>query len=652
MRVLALGALWVPYIRDNWFDALEVVLGEQVTCINVGPLLANKEKYTSQPEGFQAAYIYDLLRREKFDYLFFYHDWIFADFPDEFFAKVRSTGVKTITFHPDDEPDVWYNRNKQYDHHYDLIASHSSQGVNRRIDDGFGERVVYLPWGYNPRTCFKRNDTEKKFDVIFFGKHKVNEGDNSSFVEDGLQREQVLVTLAQFMEAKGWSFKLFGFGWDKHPELSKYAGGIPSQEEMVEVINRSKIVFNPAWSSDGASDAVQTKLRHFEVPGYGAFQITNENAELAELFVPDEEIVFYSSDDELLKKIEIYINDDVLREKVADSAHSRCLEEHTLDHRVKHLFEVAEQRYPIHMGMPTPIPKIHQIVIHNSEQLCRLCESMQQTSDSFQENEWVHFIGGEFTEINFNYDLLRTFFETFKEQVLQLSSYIDFRGDITYNPLQPKLIETHSLLLESESDVNEVGFSLQGEGYLGSLVGVQKKNKIKLLINYLVPASKAIQFLAYFSQNDYDKVNTLEVTPTGKIISEAVIQMPAGVTLNCSNVERFAYVKRLRVILPIIKEKKIAVYGISGMGEVTLKLFKEYSIRASGIIDRSITSTSFNDSPVITPSEIQTSNIEVIIITAGASGPEIYSEIKYLEGSVCIIPLFDLDHPVWSILGI
>ncbi len=55
MRVLALGALDVPYIRDNWADALRHVLREDVTLVNASAWLA------CGPAESHMKYVYRLL---------------------------------------------------------------------------------------------------------------------------------------------------------------------------------------------------------------------------------------------------------------------------------------------------------------------------------------------------------------------------------------------------------------------------------------------------------------------------------------------------------------------------------------------------------------------------------------------------------------
>ena len=176
MRVLALGAFDVPYIRDNWGDALRHVLKDDVTQVNVSAWLA-----CGQPEAHMKA-VYRLLATGTYDCLFLYHDYIFSDFPDEFFAHVRSAGVRTIAYHPDDEPEVWYRRNAAFDPRYDIVASHARRGVQRRVEEQRPTKAIYVPWGFNPR-FFDRSSVpvEPRHDVVFIGKYKVHESDTTVF---------------------------------------------------------------------------------------------------------------------------------------------------------------------------------------------------------------------------------------------------------------------------------------------------------------------------------------------------------------------------------------------------------------------------------------------------------------------------------------
>ena len=91
---------------------------------------------------------------------------------DEFFAHVRSAGLRTVAYPPDDEPEVWYRRNAPFDHRYDVVASHAKRGFFRRIQEGRPTRAVYVPWGFNPR-FFDRpaQMPAPTHDVVFVGRN-------------------------------------------------------------------------------------------------------------------------------------------------------------------------------------------------------------------------------------------------------------------------------------------------------------------------------------------------------------------------------------------------------------------------------------------------------------------------------------------------
>ncbi len=651
MKVLALGGLWIPYIRENWFDSIRHVLGHDALVVNAGPLLVNNELNIRWPEGYHSAYIYELLRREHFDYLFFYHDWIHGSFSDSFFNKVRSAGVRTVAFHPDDEPEHWFARNSAYDHHFDLIASHSREGVARRRATGWGEKVMYLPWGYNPRTRYRLPDIPKSYDVVFIGKYKVSDTISHAPVEDGAQRDQVLTHLAETCEQNGWIFRIFGYGWEKHPILHRYFGGTPSDDEMVLIFNKARIVFNPAWSSDGDPNAVQTKLRHFEVPGCGAFQLTNENPELAELYAPGKEVVFYRTNEELIATVDKFLSDDAARDAVAHAGHARSLREHTLDHRVKSLFSHATTLYPPLQSNQGAQNRVRTIELHDRDELTDLRNSLQSGTYPLDSAEWFHIVGGKFESSRSDYRVLDPFFQHFPDKILTVRTFIDFNG-LAANPLQPKPTESDGYILTENVKVKDFSLSPFGD-YADHFMGVWSEDSALLLINYIAPRSRLKEMLNLFCSGSIAAIHQLEALPTGRIVTEALISIPLGLDSRRGVIRNFEYVKRLNILLPLLLEqdRKIVVYGITGMGEVTLKLIKQTSgLNIIGVIDRALDTEYYDNIPVLHISELSYLKPDIIILTSGSSGPSIHAAIEYLEAMICILPLYDLGHPAWAVV--
>ena len=60
-----------------------------------------------------------------------------------------------------------------------------------------------------------------------------------------------------------------------------------------------------------------TNMRLYEATGVGTLLITDAKRNLPDLFEPDEEVVTYSSEDELIEKIEHYLSDEAERIRIA-----------------------------------------------------------------------------------------------------------------------------------------------------------------------------------------------------------------------------------------------------------------------------------------------------------------------------------------------
>jgi len=70
-------------------------------------------------------------------------------------------------------------------------------------------------------------------------------------------------------------------------------------------------------------------LRAFDIMGCGGFMITNFQEDFLQHFEPDEEVVFYSSYEELLEKVEYYLKHDEERNRIARNAQQKVATEHT-----------------------------------------------------------------------------------------------------------------------------------------------------------------------------------------------------------------------------------------------------------------------------------------------------------------------------------
>lgn len=114
-------------------------------------------------------------------------------------------------------------------------------------------------------------------------------------------------------------------------------GGADSSSMMPQIIKCSKINLNLT------NRPIKTglPLRIFDLMGAGGFVISNYQAEIPELFVPDEDIVLYSSIPELLDKIDYYLTHDDERIAIAKSGYEKVRKYHSYDCRLQSMFNLC-----------------------------------------------------------------------------------------------------------------------------------------------------------------------------------------------------------------------------------------------------------------------------------------------------------------------
>lgn len=111
-------------------------------------------------------------------------------------------------------------------------------------------------------------------------------------------------------------------------------------EQVGQVYSQSRIVFNTSIAGD-------VTMRVFEGAACGAMVMTDSVANgLGELFEIGREIVTYTDDADLLRKIEFYLAHEDEREQIARAGHHRALAQHSYGHRAKTILDrVAEPTF-------------------------------------------------------------------------------------------------------------------------------------------------------------------------------------------------------------------------------------------------------------------------------------------------------------------
>lgn len=127
-------------------------------------------------------------------------------------------------------------------------------------------------------------------------------------------------------------------GIEKQPHLTdkalpKICGKVDYYKEAPVVFANSKINLNITLRSIQSG----IPLRAFEIMGSGGFLLTNYQEDFLEFFEPDKDFVYYEDYEDMLGKIDYYLEHDNERERIAASGRKKVHMIHSYDKRVTQL---------------------------------------------------------------------------------------------------------------------------------------------------------------------------------------------------------------------------------------------------------------------------------------------------------------------------
>jgi len=273
------------------------------------------------------------------------------DWGEELFQKMRDQNFTTFVYIGDDDTWRWERISRHFAKYFHWIVTYDSRAIKKYKSIGCKNIIHHQP-GVNLESYRKLDGIKKDIDISFVGLWSKPR----SRVIDAVRKADINV----FVRGMGW------------PE------GSVSQEELIKIINRSKIVlslnttsFYIGWRSiarlffrranlgeQGLSikldiwnfcDNVRSwlmkrnlwvKARNFEVPACGTMEITEDADDLRNYYKLGEEIVVYNNEKDLADKIKYYLTHPEEREEIAKRGYKRTIREHSIEKRFEDIFRM------------------------------------------------------------------------------------------------------------------------------------------------------------------------------------------------------------------------------------------------------------------------------------------------------------------------
>ncbi len=278
-----------------------------------------QQTYNLGKNGMNKAFL-EVVEKEKPDYIFF---WLM--YPPEFYLetlgkiKLVSPNTKVLNFFGDD--DILFEIYTKYlanfvDYPLASHMEHFWKYKENNIPNAFST------FGVNTDN-FKPLKLKKKYDVTFIG----------TPIEDRAEMIKHLVD-------NGVKVNIFGGGWYKYPELAKYYGGKVSTEEMVKIINESKINLNFSKTIGGKTGF---KAKVFELCACNSFLLSEYFTGYTNYLAENKEIITFKDKKDLLDKVKFYLENDKEREKIAEAAYKKVVKNYSIEEEFKNIFEAISK---------------------------------------------------------------------------------------------------------------------------------------------------------------------------------------------------------------------------------------------------------------------------------------------------------------------
>lgn len=207
---------------------------------------------------------------------------------------------------------------------FDKVATYENADVELLAKNGINAK--YLPVGYQPVYEMENDEeTSGKIDVCFIGSPYKNRLEILEKISKVATIKQWKVKIAGPFWPKNHIWKKYIFKW-KYPSIYRYVeNGDMSSNEVARLYRMAKVCLNIH-----ARGAQGLNPRAFEIMAACSLQIVDVRGYYDKIN-PEEDLVVYNSIEELIKKLDFYIQHETERKQIALNGHEKALRFYSME---------------------------------------------------------------------------------------------------------------------------------------------------------------------------------------------------------------------------------------------------------------------------------------------------------------------------------
>ena len=199
----------------------------------------------------------------------------------------------------------------------------SNELVNSLIKVGVKD-AYFHPFCTDTKYHFPQRESSPSYDVAFIGNWDASR-----------KREKYLKSISEF------SLGLWGSSyWNTHcqePSLQGLCQGMCSYQQIPRVLGSAKIGLNILRPQNEGGHNIRT----YEIPASGTLMLSERSDILMDLFIEDQEAVYFSNPDELRKKVQYLLENTKIATTIAEAGYQKAIQ-NTISERVSELLSLYQ----------------------------------------------------------------------------------------------------------------------------------------------------------------------------------------------------------------------------------------------------------------------------------------------------------------------